>query len=151
MAIALSKEKIQAFTGLNLIISFVTLMIVNSLVILLANALMPGQVVLGTYSIPFWWAIYHSMLKLSLAGTFVIPFVALYEWKKRTVFTSKQWMITYLIVNIVAVYGVTRFATQLGLGVSAWWVVLVLAVVLDVVQGMGMMAVGKYVTAKYLK
>jgi len=140
----MSKIEIQAKTGVNLVISFLILFVVNSAIIMLGNRFFPHQVVLGTYSISYWWAIYHSMLKFTLMTTFVMPFVALYEWKKNTTFTNMQWMGTYLVVNVVGLWAITRFANNLGLGVSAWWVVLVLAVVLDWVQGMAMMAAGKY-------
>lgn len=140
----MSKIEIQAKTGVNLIISFLILFVVNALIIILANRFFPNQVVLGTYSISYWWAIYHSMLKFTLLTTAVMPFVALYEWKKNTTFTNMQWMGLYLVVNVAGLWLVTRFANNLGFGVSAWWVVLVLAVVLDWVQGMAMMAAGKF-------
>ena len=140
-----SKIEIQAKTGVNLIISFLTLFVVNSLIIMLANYFFPTKVVLGTFSISYWWAIYHSMLKFTLLTTFVMPFVALYEWKMKTTFTSMQWMGLYLVVNVAGLWAITRFAENLGLGVSAWWIVLVVAAVLDMVQGMAMMAAGKYI------
>jgi hypothetical protein len=143
MAIALSKIKVQAEHGLMMIYSFVALMLTNVVVVMLANYLFPQAVVLGTYSISYWWALHHSMFKLTVINVFVMPLVSYYEWKKNVTFTPKQWMITYFVVNTIALYGITRFAENLGLGVSSWVVVVLLAGALDIVQGMVMMSLGK--------
>lgn len=143
MAIALSKIKVQAEHGLMMIYSFIALMLTNVVVLMLANYFFPEAVVLGTYSISYWWALHHSMFKLTVINVFVMPLVTYYEWKKGVTFTPKQWMITYFVVNTIALYGITRFAETLGLGVSSWVVVVALAAVLDIVQGMVMMSLGK--------
>ncbi|MFZ2199789.1 MAG: hypothetical protein WAV40_03295 [Microgenomates group bacterium] len=148
MAIALSKIKVQAQTGLMLFYSFLTLMVTNVLVIFIANALFPSQVVLGSASVPFLWAIHHSMFKLSVIGTFIMSFVAYYEWKKSTTFTPKQWMITYFVVNLVGLWGITRFAENLGLGVSSFGVLIILAIAFDFAQAMSMLSLGKVVKMK---
>lgn len=142
MVIALSREKVQAQHGLMIICSFITLFLVNNLVLHLANMLFPNQIVLGTASISHWWAMYHSMFKLTVINTFVMLLVTYYEWKKKTVFTPKQWMASYLVVNFVALWCISRFADNLGLGFSAWGVILLFAAVLDLVQGVAMMALG---------
>lgn len=143
MAIALSKEKVQANHSIMVIVTFATLFIVNNLVLHLANMLFPAQIVLGTNSISHWWAMYHSMFKLSVIGTLVVQVITYCEWKNKITFTSKQWMMSYLLVNFVALWEISRFADNLGLGMSSWFVVLLLAIVLDVFQGMGMMFVGE--------
>lgn len=144
MAVALSKEKIQALTGLHLIYSFVTLLVVNVLVVAVANMFFPTRIVLGTSALTFWWAMHHSMVKLTMINVVAMPLVAYYEWKNKTTFTPKQWMITYFVINVAGLWMISRFADNLGLGLSAWWVVLSLAVVLDWAQGTAMMALGKY-------
>ena len=143
MAIALSKEKVQAQHGLMMIYTFITLFIVNNLVLHIANMIFPDQIVLGTASISHWWAMYHSMFKLTVITTFVMPLVTLYEWKNKTVFTPKQWMLTYLVVNFAALWEISRFADNLGLGFSSWFVILLFAGVLDMIQGAAMMALGE--------
>jgi hypothetical protein len=148
MAIALSKEKVQAQHGLMMLYTFIILFLTNSLVLILAHALSPEHVVLGTYSISYWWAIYHSMFKLTVINVFVMPLVTYYEWKNGVTATPKQWMLTYLIVNFVAIWCITRFSESLGLGVTSWFVVLVLAAVFDMVQGLVMMQVGKLIKMK---
>lgn len=143
MAIALSKEKVQAQTGLRLLYSFLTLFLTNVVVIYLANLFFPAQVVLGTYAISLFGSLYHSALILTVIGTFVMPLVAYYEWQNKLTFTPKQWILTYFVVNAIAIWGITRFATHLGLGVSSWVVVVILAAALDWLQGLSMMALGK--------
>ena len=150
MAIALSKEKVQAQHGLMIIYTFITLFIVNNLVLHVANMLFPSQIVLGTASISHWWAMCHSMLRLTLYGTLAMLLVTYYEWKSKTTFTSKQWMLTYLVVNFAALWEISRFANNLGLGFSSWFVILLFAGVLDLVQGMAMMALGEK-SKKFLK
>jgi hypothetical protein len=148
MAIALSKEKVQAQHGLMMIYSFLTLFVTNILVLMLVNALFPRDVVLGTYSISYFWALNHSMFKLSVINVFTMPLVTYYEWKKGVVFTPKQWMITYFFIDFVALYAITRFSESLGLGVSSWIVLAGFAFVLDMVQGGAMMLLGKLVKMK---
>lgn len=143
MAISLSKEKVQAQHGLMIIYSFITLFLVNNLVLHLTNMLFPNQIVLGTASISHWWAMYHSMFKLTVINIFVMLLVTHYEWKQKITFTPKQWMLTYLAVNFIALWCIGRFADNLGLGFSAWWVILLFATVLDLVQGAAMMALGE--------
>lgn len=54
-----------------------------------------------------------------------------------------DWMKLYFVVNTLSVYLITRFAEIYGLGVSSWIVVLVLAALMDIVQGVSMMQLGK--------
>lgn len=145
MAIALSKEKVQATHGLMMLYTFIALFLANSLLLILANYLFPTAVVLGSSSAPYWWAIYHSMLKLTVITVFVMPLVTYYEWKNKTVFTPKQWMLAYLVVNFVALWCISRFADNLGLGFSSWFVIFLFAGVLDMAQGMTMMKLGKMI------
>ncbi len=137
------KEHLPTSTGSQLAATFFVQMILNSIVIYLAGVMFPSQVVLGTMSFSFGWAIFHSMLMLSLIGTLAVP---LFEWKQAMmgkVLTTQHWMIGYLAVNFVAIWVISRFSEQFGLGISAWWVGLLLATVFDFVQGVGMMAVYK--------
>lgn len=142
MAIALSKEKVQAMHGLMMLYSFLVIFVVNNLVLHLANMLFPAQVVLGTYSISHWWAMYHSMFKLSVIVTFVMPLITYYEWKNNVTFSPKQWMMAYFVVNFASLYEITRFSENLGLGVSSWVVLLLLAFAFNMAQGISMMKLG---------
>lgn len=148
MAIALSKEKVQAQHGLMMIYSFIAIFVTNTVVLMVANALFPQALVLGTYSISYWWAIYLSMFELTVINTFVMPLVTYYEWKKSITFTPKQWMITYFVVDFVVLYAVTRFSENLGFGVSSWYALAVFALALDMVQGIVMMQLDNLIKMK---
>lgn len=80
---------------------------------------------------------------LALINILVIPFIREIERWKGRMLTPMEWMIKYFIVNFVGVWAITRFSEQFGLGVSSWFVVVILAVVLDLVQGAAMMQIGK--------
>lgn len=123
--------------------TFFVSLLLNSLVIIIANALFPVQVVLGNANSNLWWSVFHSMVMLSLIVTLTVP---LFEWKQKMlgrVLTTKEWMMGYLAINFVGVWVITRFSEQFGLGISGWWVGLLLAVAFDFVQGLGMMVYRK--------
>lgn len=126
--------------------SFVVLYVVNVLVLWSANYLFPMNVVLGTMSILPMWAIFHSMILLSLIGLLAIPFFHAYEAKREKMLTPVEWLIPYYFINVLALYGISRFAEQFGLGLSAWYVVLALALVFNFAQSIGMMLLEKWRT-----
>lgn len=134
--------------GLVLVVTYFVLFVVNGLVVLLANSLFPQQIVLGTQYITKGWAVIHSVGTLALLNTFALPFVREYEKSGGKMLTPTEWMVAYFIINFVGVWVVARFAQQLGFGISSWMVALVLAAVLDVVQGAAMMQVEKLRTGK---
>lgn len=138
-----SKAEIQAKSGLTLIYSFCVLFLVNALVIWVANRLFPHDVVLGTRALTLGWALHLSVTKLTVITTFVIPLVYFHEWKRGQVYSPKEWMITYFLVDTAAVWLIARFAGHLGLGISHWWIAVLLGVALDWVQGFAMMTMSK--------
>lgn len=139
----MAKEVKKPETGMILVKTFGLLLGVNSAVLYLAHLLFPNEVVLGTLNIPMWWAVVESMGILALIGTFAVPFIREYEYKSGKMFTNKQWMGTYLVLNFVGVWVIARMAEFVGLGISSWVVALVLAIVLDAAQGAGMMKLEK--------
>ena len=112
-----------------LIITYFVFFVINSLVICLANTISPEQVVLATHHITKTWAIIHSMGTLALINLFAVPPKTL---------TNKEWMIRYFLINLVSIWIITRFADQLGLGVASWPIILILALILSLVQGIAM-------------
>lgn len=129
--------------GLVLVKSFFVMLVVNVLVMLLAHMVFPAFVVLGTGTLSVVWALALSMGILSLIDTFTIPFVRVFENYRKRMFSTVEWMVTYFVINFVGLWLISRGAEQLGLGVKSWIVVLVLAVILDMVQGMAMMKLEK--------
>lgn len=136
-------EKYHSTTSAEMAKGFFAQLIVNSIVLTIANKLFPSQVVLGTASFSFGWALFHSMLALSIIGTLCVP---LFEWKQKMLNRSlsmNEWMIGYLAINFVGLWVITRFSEQFGLGISAWWITLLIAAVLDFAQGASMTIVYK--------
>lgn len=130
-------------SGLILPLSFFTLLATNFVVLYFANLLFPREVVLGTYFLSSGWAIFHSMILLTLVDTFIIPVVHYHESVRGSMYSSKEWMLLYFVLNSLAVWVIARFANNLGFGISAWWVALFLGAAFDWLQGLAMMALGK--------
>lgn len=126
-----------------LVITYFILFAVNSLVIYLANLWFPQNVVLGTQSLSPTWALFLSMGVLSLINTFAIPFMNQYEKSRKQPLTPKDWMAAYFVLNFIGLWLVTRAAEQLGLGITSWVIAAILAVILDVSQGIAMMRLEK--------
>lgn len=143
MSIALSKEKVQTQNGMALVFSYITLFIINWVVIFLANALFPAHVVLGTYALSPTWSLYLAVIELTIICAMVIPIVTYYTWRRGKAFTPKEWMLTYFVVNTLTLWGIARFADKVGFGLSAWYVAVLLGAALDWVQGLGMVLMGK--------
>lgn len=138
------KAKIETKdAGMMMVITYLVLFVVNSLVVFLANQWFGDQVVLGTLHITRGWALIHSMGTLSLIGTFVVPFVRKLEERQGRMLTSKEWMMGYLVINVIGVWLVSRFAEQMGFGITSWRVAIVLGVVLNLIQGAVMMGLEK--------
>ena len=140
----MSKTKLNKNTGIMMPISFLVSFLVSGLVVYLASMYFPTKVVLGTMSISPIWAIIHSIGSLALIVTFSVPFIREYENYSKKMFKDKDWFFAYFFINFIGIWLVTRFAEQLGFGVSSIWVVAVLAAILDVVQGIAMMSVEKF-------
>lgn len=138
-----AKNAINQNTGIIFVTTYFILLAVSSLVVLLASALFPRTVVLGTADISKTWAIIHSMGTLALVNTFAIPFVGELENKRGKIFSPREEMVCYLATNFVGIWIIARFADQLGFGIKSWLAALALAATLDLVQGMVMMQVKK--------
>lgn len=122
-----------------LVITYALLFTVNSLIFYLANSFFSEAVVIGTHQITMPWAFIHFIGTLTLINTFIVPFVREVEIRRGKMFQPSYWMLLYLVVNFMAVWGLTRFPEQLGIGISSWLVILSLAVALDITQGLAMM------------
>lgn len=131
-------------TGMILVASYIVLFFTNSFVILVGNHLFPQHIVLGTAHITKTWSLIHSIGTFSLLSTFIIPFVHDVENKRRKMYSPSEWMKLFFVTNFIGIWLVTRFATQLGFGISSWFVALLLAAILDIFQGIAMMQLEKW-------
>ncbi len=142
-------DKVKQFpqmSGMMLVMSTVVVFIVNVLVLFVAHMIAPQTYVLGTHSLDLWWALKMSMGELALLCGLVMPFVGVIEQKRQRIFSPIEWSVLYFIVDVLGLWMISRFSEQYGLGISSWVAILPLALVLDVVQGMVMMAFGKMAT-----
>lgn len=134
---------LQTNPGMVMVVTYAAMFVVNAIGIYFANMFFPANIVLGTFSMNSWWAIFHSASMLSLILTLAVPFVAEIEkWKQRE-FTPAEWMASFFVLNFVSVWLIARFSDQFGLGISAWYIAAGLAFVLNLIQGLVMMQVEK--------
>lgn len=133
------KSKINPYTGIILVKSFFALLAVNVLVIALANKLFPESVVLGTHALNVFWVLVHVGSTLAIIDTLTIPLIHEYENMRGKMLSGWEWMMKYFAINFVAIWLITRFSEQFGMGISAWWWAAILALVIDVLQGGVMM------------
>ncbi len=139
----MAKLKTTKNPGMKLVITYTTLLVVNAVILYLANTFFPKYVVLGTHSLSPLWAILLSMGTLALMGTFAIPLVRTFEERRRKMFSNNEWMIAYFLLNFVGIWVITRYSEQFGVGIRFWYVAAMLAVVMDVIQGIAMMKLEK--------
>ncbi len=131
--------------GMIMFVSFVVLAVVTSVVVYLANMWFPGAVVLGTANISLMWAVFLSAIAVAVIDTFATPFLTEWELKRKRDLSGKEMMAVYLVINFVGLWLVSRFSEVFGLGLSSWLVVLILAAVLDGVQGVAMVNLQKVI------
>lgn len=130
-----ASSKAEIMSARELTITYIVWMIGHSLVIYLANRFFPEAVVLGTHQISAWQAIFYSMMVFTLITVGTIPLIEYVAAMQKRMLKAMDWMIGFFFINAVGIWIVARFAEQLGLGISSWLVAVVLALVLDVMQG----------------
>ena len=121
-------------TGFIFSLTFLSLWVLNGLVILFSSYLFPHQVVLGTHHVSVFWSLIHVPSSLALVQTLILPLFRIYENRKGLILSPKQWLGAYLVINFVSLWAISRFADQLGMGLASWKTALVLAAVLSLIQ-----------------
>jgi hypothetical protein len=117
-------------------IIFGALFVTHAVVIYVASLMFPEAVVLGTNTISPMMALLYSVFVFTLIVVAAMPVIESYQAAQRKVLSNTQWMVIYFILNFVGLWLVARFAEQLGLGLASKYVVLALALGLDIVQGL---------------
>lgn len=115
---------------------FIAFLIGNSVVVYLANMLFPTQVVLGTHLISPMIGLLYSTILMTVAIVAAVPVIewVVQQWQIKL--TDTHWMLLYLILNTVIIWGVARLAEMIGFGIASWVVALILGIIFDVVQGL---------------
>lgn len=121
--------------GMMFVMTFFIVGVINALIIYLANMFFPSQVVLGTYSLSFFWAILLPAFTLSLVTVLALPFITQIEMMREKEFSPIEYIVVYMGINFTTLWLLTRSSQVFGLGVSSWIVVLLLAAVLNFLQG----------------
>ena len=124
-------------------ISFLLMWVVSALVISIASSLYPETYVLGTMSLSRMAALLLSSGVLAWVTTMLIPVFTEIEIRKKMVLAPQHWVLGYLIINVIALWIIARFADSFGFGIASWMAVVGLAIMLDLAQGMTMMGYGE--------
>ena len=114
---------------------------VNAIVIYLAPSLLTDGVVLGTNTIPPVVAALIAGIVLTLVVSLVDP---LLKQAKLKVTNEWVWGAIYGVVNIVTVWAIARGAVYTGVGITSFFVAIVLGFVLLLLQwGVWKLMLGK--------
>ncbi len=102
-------------------------------VFFLAHQLFPGNLVFGNIAIPYFQALLTASFGVALAASLVKPI--LHDDFGITL-TDQKWSSIYLVVNMGFIYLMARtpLSNSVGIGVSGFWVSLILGVVVTLVQ-----------------
>lgn len=115
--------------------------VVNAIAIYLTPNFFPGSVVLGTSTIPPVVAVIISGVLLTLVVSLVDP---LMKQAKLKVTNELLWGAIYGIVNIIAVWVIARGAVYTGMGITSFFVAVMLGIILMLLQwGVWKMMLGK--------
>lgn len=125
---------VTATTAGQLSVMFVLTVAFAIITVFLANVFLPKQVVLGNNIFSPGAALIYSAITYGLLSVGAVPVVEWLSEKKETRLTENKWMLVWLVVNFFAFWIVARFAELLGMGISSWRVVAVLALIMDVLQ-----------------
>lgn len=140
----MENSPVKAMTGKQLSAMFLVFLLANSAFVYIANSIFPSNVVLGNHLFPPVLALFYSMLIFTLITVGMVPVIETVSESMKYKLKDMDWMVLYFIINTAALWLVAKFALQLGLGISSWFVAVVLAVVLDLIQGiLSMMVVSK--------
>lgn len=107
----------------------------QSVVLAVLGLLFPDFIVLGTQSISPFFAVMYSMFVLTLFAVGAVPLIELLQDSKHQKLGTTEWMLLYIAVNSSGLWLISRYASQLGLGLSSWIVAAVVGILFSFVQG----------------
>ncbi len=110
---------------------FLSMLVVNSVLLLLANWFLPNDFVLGTWRRGIFGSAVVAGVLWTIITLLVEPFMKVVNYKPKNPMMS---MMVYLVVNFVALWITARMAPLTGFGVSGWLWIVVLAFVANIVQ-----------------
>lgn len=100
------------------------------------------SVVLGTNTISPLTALVNSMFVQTLFAIGAVPLLELLQDVQHKNFGTTSWMLFFFGVNTIGLWIISRFAEQLGLGLSSWVTAAILGILFSFVQGFFAVRVG---------
>lgn len=136
------KSSVEQISGQQLGLLYLAMLVANAIIIYLGNIFFPTRVVIGTFSITPFWAILHSAGTLALINSGTVP--TLECWMEKYGFIEKnKRAIIYLLANFVGLWLISRFSQEIGLGLSSWFITLVLALASTIVEKFALKTIPK--------
>lgn len=129
------QTKLRENSGIWYNLMLVAMVVVNMVVLYGANMWFPEHVVVGTQSLTVAWGLFLSSSALAVLGMLFMPVATYWESMMGRNLKPMEMMGLYFVENVVGLWLVTRVSDIFGLGVSSWMVILALAVVMDLLQG----------------
>jgi hypothetical protein len=126
-------------TGKQLGGMFLVFLAIHMVVIYFANKWYPESVVLGNHFFSPMTGLLYAMIPFTLLTVAAVPIVEHLTDTTKWKMTDWHWPVLYLVVNASGLWFLARFAEWLGMGLSSWMVVVVLAVIMDILQGFAWM------------
>lgn len=113
---------------LNLIVS---IGVINAIALYLSSIIFPRYIVFGNEFIEGWLAVILTAILLTVIIGMTKPVMKAAKLKVKGDFAIN---ITYGITNIVGIWILARLAKFIGFGISSFWVVIALGVLLTLIQ-----------------
>jgi hypothetical protein len=135
-AVTMSAEKSAVTPFKWLVAIYALFFLAHVAVVALASSFFPSQVVLGTHMLSPLLALMYSMGVFTIITVGALPVIEGLSKATGMKLQDMHWMVIYYVVNFAGLWITARFAEMLGMGVANWTVVAVLALVIDIVQGL---------------
>ncbi|MGD9129139.1 MAG: hypothetical protein PVJ09_01460 [Candidatus Woesebacteria bacterium] len=123
-------------TAKQLTVMFGLFLLVHSVIIYVASMWFKEAVILGTHVFSPIAALVNSMITFTLIVVAATPVIEFISEQLKIKLTCLHWSVLHFFINAGALWLVARFAEQLGMGISSWKVVVVLALVFDLAQAL---------------
>lgn len=115
--------------------AFVSFILANSLITLVADLFFPRAIVLGNNELSAFAGLLYSMLLVSIIAVGVMPVVEYLANLKGAKLTNLHWLLFYWLVNAGAIWLAGRFAAVIGFGIRSWLVAVMLGLAFNLAQG----------------
>lgn len=112
-----------------------TYFLVNLLIILATTVLFPSQLVLGNDLVTPLMALIQASFLSSFFVVALVPVVEVFISQLKYQVSSRDWFAIFVVINVMVVWGLSRLAQVVGMGIASWAVALILGMILSLLQG----------------